>query len=257
MTFSVVLYFGLCLLLLSVLALWRPPRALGIPNRMTALALALVALTVVAVAAAWPPPRTRTSKDGSLLSNALPEYQFEERHEIGICATGPRILEAVRLVTADEVPLLGLLMRVRGLPLDGEAERKLPLVEIAQRRGFVWLGEQPAREIVLGTGGPFWAAGTTDIADAGLLRIQLLSSRNDPGRFAHLELRGYPKAVIQFLVTGSPGECHTLQTVTRIGTATPESLRKFAVYWRLIHPGSALIRTRWLEAVKRRAEQPE
>jgi hypothetical protein len=31
--------------------------------------------------------------------------------------------------------------------------------------------------------------------------------------------------------------------------------RGFAVYWRLIYPGSPLIRTTWLAAIKARAEQ--
>jgi hypothetical protein len=32
--------------------------------------------------------------------------------------------------------------------------------------------------------------------------------------------------------------------------------RVFAAYWRVIYPGSALIRRMWLRAVKRRAESP-
>ena len=254
MTLSVVLYCGLCLFVFSAGGLIRPMRRLGIPNRMTAAALALVALTIAGAAALWPAPRTRTAKDSSLLSAALPQYQFDERHEIDVCATKPRILEAVRLVRPEEVALLELLLRVRALPIE---EGTAPLLERVQRSGFVWLGERPAREIVLGTGGPFWAAGAVDIADAGLLRIQLLSSKNDPGRFAHLELRGYPKAVLQFLVEEGAGDCHRLVTQTRIGATTPESVRKFAAYWRLIHPGSALIRRMWLEAIKRRAEAGE
>jgi hypothetical protein len=31
--------------------------------------------------------------------------------------------------------------------------------------------------------------------------------------------------------------------------------RQFAVYWRLIHPGSDIIRRMWLRAIKRRAER--
>jgi hypothetical protein len=30
--------------------------------------------------------------------------------------------------------------------------------------------------------------------------------------------------------------------------------RTFAVYWRIIRPGSGIIRRSWLEAIKRRAE---
>jgi hypothetical protein len=255
MTLSVVLYCGVCLLLLSVAFLLKPPRMLGIPNRMTAVAMGLVSLSVVGVAALWPAPRTRTAKDVTLLSRALPQYQFEERHEIGICAPAPRILEAVRQVTAAEIRSLRLLMAIRGHA--GDAPANEPLLDAGQRSGFVWLGEIPSREIALGMGVPLWGASSPDIADAGLLRIQLLSARNDPGRFAHLELRSYPKAVMHFLVKDGTGGCHRLVTRTRIAAKGSDSLWKVAIYWRLLYPGSVIVRQQWLEAIKRRAEQPE
>ena len=45
-----------------------------------------------------------------------------------------------------------------------------------------------------------------------------------------------------------------LSTETRIYANTPSALRQFAVYWRVIHPGSDIIRRMWLRAIKRRAE---
>jgi hypothetical protein len=35
----------------------------------------------------------------------------------------------------------------------------------------------------------------------------------------------------------------------------PASCRRFAVYWRVIYPGSALIRRMWLRAIRLRAER--
>ncbi len=34
-----------------------------------------------------------------------------------------------------------------------------------------------------------------------------------------------------------------------------QARRRFACYWRVIYPGSALIRRMWLRAVKKRAEE--
>jgi hypothetical protein len=45
-----------------------------------------------------------------------------------------------------------------------------------------------------------------------------------------------------------------LSTETRVLGTDDSARRRFAVYWRLIYPGSALIRRMWLQAVKRRAE---
>jgi hypothetical protein len=46
----------------------------------------------------------------------------------------------------------------------------------------------------------------------------------------------------------------TLTTETRIYATGFHVLHGFAGYWRLIYPGSSLIRYEWLRAIKRRAE---
>ena len=43
-------------------------------------------------------------------------------------------------------------------------------------------------------------------------------------------------------------------TKTRVLATDPRAARRFAVYWRIIQPGSALIRRRWLRAIAARAE---
>jgi hypothetical protein len=49
------------------------------------------------------------------------------------------------------------------------------------------------------------------------------------------------------------GHC-LLTTETRVYAVGPQVVRGFATYWRLIYPGSALIRRMWLRAIKLRAE---
>ena len=43
-----------------------------------------------------------------------------------------------------------------------------------------------------------------------------------------------------------------LTTETRVFAADPASRRRFARYWSVIYPGSALIRREWLRAVAKR-----
>ncbi|MCI0412232.1 hypothetical protein L0222_05445 [bacterium] len=45
-----------------------------------------------------------------------------------------------------------------------------------------------------------------------------------------------------------------VSTETRVFANSSESLRRFAIYWRIIYPGSDLIRRMWLRAIERRAE---
>ena len=47
----------------------------------------------------------------------------------------------------------------------------------------------------------------------------------------------------------------TISSVTRVYGNNAPIVRRFAVYWRLIHPGSDIIRRMWLRAIKRRAEE--
>ena len=46
-----------------------------------------------------------------------------------------------------------------------------------------------------------------------------------------------------------------LTTETRIKGTDEEARRRFRRYWRVVMPGSALIRRAWLRAIRRRAER--
>ena len=65
---------------------------------------------------------------------------------------------------------------------------------------------------------------------------------------------GFAIAAMNFLIEDAgPGAC-TVTTETRVYAIDAPERRRFARYWRVIYPGSALIRRMWLRAVKRRAE---
>ena len=59
---------------------------------------------------------------------------------------------------------------------------------------------------------------------------------------------------MNFRVDDEGGGWCRLRTETRV-LGTDEAARgKFAMYWCVIYPGSAIIRREWLAAIKRRAE---
>jgi len=60
-----------------------------------------------------------------LLSEALPEYDFSERHQRRVDASPEAVFAAIRSVTLAETPIARTLMRLRGLRT-GSAR---PLVE--------------------------------------------------------------------------------------------------------------------------------
>src|ERR1019366_6829083 len=62
------------------------------------------------------------------------------------------------------------------------------------------------------------------------------------------------KIVMSFRIQEVDATHCLLTTETRVYAAGTHVLRGFATYWRMIYPGSALIRREWLRAIKLRAE---
>ncbi|HYP40752.1 MAG TPA: hypothetical protein VEX13_10375 [Chloroflexia bacterium] len=187
-----------------------------------------------------------------LLDKFSPIYDFNEVHSITIHASPDRIFRAVKEVTPAEMPIFTLLIGLRSLPalLTGKRGRgrnfsnTQPLIGTALSSSFVLLAEQPNRELVVGTIGQFWraAGGAYRVADA-----QEFLASCPPG---------YAKAAMNFFVYHKPGSAGTrLRTETRIYIPDPGARRRFAAYWRVIYPGSAVIRIAWLRAIKHRAER--
>ena len=61
-------------------------------------------------------------------------------------------------------------------------------------------------------------------------------------------------AAMNFLVTADGRGGSNISTETRVYAGTKRAGRRFALYWRVIRPGSGFIRRMWLRAIRRRAE---
>jgi hypothetical protein len=178
-----------------------------------------------------------------MLDEFLPRYDVNEVHSIAIDAAPADVLDAIRGLTAQEVPLLVALMAVRSLParLRGRRRRlRGPLLDGFRGAGFVALRETPG-ELVLGAVGRFWRP------SGGLRRIE-------PADFREFAEPGWAKAAFNFEIERA-GDRTRLRTETRVATTDERARRSFGRYWRVVHPGSALIRMAWLRAIRRRAER--
>jgi hypothetical protein len=58
---------------------------------------------------------------------------------------------------------------------------------------------------------------------------------------------------MNFIVTEDGPGRSLLTTETRVFASGPAARRRFAIYWRVIYPGSAFIRRMWLRAIQERA----
>jgi hypothetical protein len=178
-----------------------------------------------------------------VLDDYLPRYDFNEVHSLAIGASPAAVMDAIRSLTATEVPVLVALMAVRSLPALLRRRRlpvRGPLLDGFCKSGFVTLREAPD-ELVLGGVGRFWEP------TGGLRRVEAA----DFGEFAE---PGFAKAAFNFQIEAD-GKRTLVTTETRIATTDERARRRFARYWRLVHPGSALIRIAWLRAIRKRAER--
>jgi len=243
---SVLIYAALAFGFVGTLALVRPLSCLYLPTRRhAATVLGLAALLFVA-AALLPAPNHRVPTPLTRLDEFIPTWQFAERHEIRVQARPDQVEEAVRQVTAREIRLFRLLTWIRRprLPTTAPAGDILapspdkPILDVALGSGFFLLAEERNREVVFGT---------IVIAPAGAASLPAERVRDlaDPG---------YAKAVMNFLLTDGGNGWTLLTTETRIFATDRATARRFAVYWRLIYPGSSLIRRTWLAAIRERAE---
>jgi hypothetical protein len=237
---------GLTLLLLGAASLLRPLRFLGIRSRRAAGIAVGAGLASLAAGVLLPAPLRRAAGRRTLLEGFVAEYQFHERHCLRVHAPTGRVFSAIRAVTAREIRFFRLLTWIRSPRLRSARESVLappadrPILDVALHSGFVLLAEEPDREIVFGTilGGPPARVSTA-------------------AAFAAFDRPGFSKAVMNFLVEEEGSDWCRVTTETRVFSIDDSARRAFAVYWRMIYPGSSFIRRMWLQAVRRRAESVE
>jgi hypothetical protein len=130
-------------------------------------------------------------------------------------------------------------------PGDSRSEDNLPIVDLFTHSGFLVLVEEPGRELVLGTVNRYWPSA------AGPASPRLADARE----FVAFSRPDYAKVAFNLRIEDRGGGRCRVTTETRILGTDPSAGRKFAAYWRVIYPGSAIIRRSLLDAIRRRAER--
>jgi len=205
-------------------------------------------VAALAVAAVWTitPGLTTAAQPRSGIDEFAPEFHFRERHEIRIAAPAERVYAAIRAVTANEIALFQTFTWIRRFGRPGpesilNAPERQPILDVAVKSGFLLLVDDPPREFVVGSA----------VIKPGDLRLGRAAT---PEMFKDLGQPGLAKATMNFLVEpDGPSACRVV-TETRIFATDPWTLRRFTSYWRIIYPGSAILRITWLRAIKARAE---
>ena len=248
---SALFYAGAVTAFAGVLSLIRPLRWLGIRTRGRG-ALVVAAGAVLALGAMLLPDATRTTDArDTLIDRWLPEWQFGEYHERRVRASPRQVFAAIRAVRSSDIFLFRTLTFIRNPSRRGQGEHILnppaekPILDVALAGGFVLLGQDADRELLLGT----VVMAPPDIV---LAAQQGKTPSLDPALFRTLGRPGFARAVMNFRAIPDADGWTRVTTETRVHALDRETQRRFARYWRVIYPGSWIIRWSWLRAVEAR-----
>jgi hypothetical protein len=241
---SALVYSALVVACLGLVVVIRPLPRVGLDTRLRGLAVTGGALAVAVAGLLLPAFESKTVRATTRLDEFAPAWQFHEVHTIKVAAPPDRVFDAIKQVRADEIRLFRTLTWIRrggrqlrpGIMNAGSQE---PLLDIATKGGFIWLADDRPREVVVGT---------VVAAPPGTARSTLT-----PGLFKRALPPGFALATMNFVVTLDGPNGSIVTTETRVFASGPSARRRFAAYWRVIYPGSAIIRRMWLRAIEKRA----
>lgn len=180
-----------------------------------------------------------TAKGESLIAQFMPHYALREIDRVAVAAPADRAFEVARHIDLYRVAFVRRLFELRLVPerIGAWVQRK-PYPKIRSSRiddiasagsGFLLLGEQPGREVVIGSVGKFWQPSIDFVPVT-------------PEEFVDFEDPGFGKLAWCIRVDPRVGGGAWLTVEVRVGTTDVASLARFKRYWTVIGRFSRAIR---------------
>jgi len=184
-----------------------------------------------------------------MIAKFLPVPSLREVDHVAVAAAPGKAWPAARAVDLARMPFVRFLFEARVLPdrarallrgLEQPALESIGVesVEKSEGPGFMILGEEPGREVVVGAVGRFWKP-----------RIEWADIT--PDQFAGFAQPGWGKVAWCIRVDPREAGGSWITFEVRVGATDAASLGKFKPYWRLIGRFSRAIRRSALKRVAR------
>ena len=239
---------GLAVTFAGLVSVLRPLSLLRIRTRARAAVLAFAGVLLTTIAVLLPAEETTVRGAQSALDRTLPTFHFNEVHSLAVAAAPQQVYRAIKDVTAADILFFRTLVWLRRFGRPGpesilNPSPHRPVLDVATNTTFVTLADTPNELVV----------GTVVVAPPAAARSVRQFTREE---FIALRSRsGFALAAMNFAIERvADGTC-IVSTETRVYATDPRTRRRFAAYWRVIYPGSALIRRMWLRAIRERAER--
>lgn len=249
---SYFFWIGAILFVVGMVALMHPLNFLFIPSRTVAGAVLLCGLLVSVVSLFWPVQPQHSSTSNAQLDRLMPVYSFNEYHEVNVNASLEETNEAFRITGVNDIPIVHALLKMRGI-----ADKETDLSDRASNN-------QAGTNTFSTPDFNFFVVAPREYIAVMILKSNIISIDKKTAappeistleQFVAFHEPGYVKVTIHFRI-GSTGPQETLlSTETRVEGTTKTDSYRFAPYWRVIYPGSAIIRRVWLDTIQKKAEK--
>lgn len=240
---SYFFWIGVILSLVGIVSLLKPLSFLFVLNRRIAAVVASCGVLLVVASLYWPVP-TYHATENRKMDALMPDYSFGEYHEVVADASPQAIKRAFKTMAVSDVPVIRLLSKIRS---------------IDEKKTVRYADKTNERSDTFSTPNfNFFVIDSTEMVTVMLLNA---STAIPPPpvktleQFRTFNKPGYIKVAINFRFLPQRNGQTVVTTETRNYGVTKKDDRIFARYWRVIYPGSAIIRRLWLDELAKRAKK--
>jgi hypothetical protein len=246
---SYFFWIGAILMVAGVISLIYPLEFLLIFNRTIAVFVVLFGVLISAVSLLCPVKTKHSSTNDQKIDALMPEYSFNEFHKVQIRASSEKVKQTLQVTGVKDIPVAHLLMKIRGIAdvdLDDRAANNKAGSDTISTPDFNFFVVAPDEFITIMI----------------LKSVIITNNANKPappeistlGQYISFNEPGYVKVAMNFRFFSTDNKKTILTTETRVNGITHNDSRVFGYYWRIIYPGSAIIRRVWLNTIKKKAE---
>lgn len=248
---SYFFWIGVILAFVGIVSLVYPLKFLFILNRGIAVSVLFGGILISVISLLSPVKKQSSPTSNQKIDELMPDYTFNEIHKVEVKASSEKAKQVLQTTGIKDIPAARLLMKIRGIADDD--------VDMSDRAANNIAGS----DTISTPDFNFFVVSPDEWITVMILKSVIItnnSNQPEPPEIKSLEQfmafhdLGYVKVAVNFRFIPNGSGKTILTTETRNCGITPKDSRIFGYYWRIIYPGSAIIRRVWLNTIKNRAE---
>lgn len=247
---SYFFWIGIILSIVGTISIVEPVSFLFISSSEIARNVTMTGFFVSIASVLWPAAVRKSPTTNQYIDKFLPEYSFNEVHTVRIKATPDEIKKVLHETGVQDIPVIHLLMKIRGI-----ADENVDMSDRASKSNF-------GTDTFTTPDFNFFILSDEEFLTFMILKSSILTKTktaappevNSPDEFLGFDKPGYVKVAVNFRFISNGNDETLVSTETRVHGSGRVDGQRFARYWRIIYPGSAIIRRVWLDTIKRKAE---